>query len=58
MVHMSENEQEQVAIEIAVDCQQQQSISKSGPKDKKFKGVSGVTGNLIARKYYRCDNIS
>ena len=41
MVHMSENEQEQVAIEIAVDCQQQQSISKSGPKDKKFKGVSG-----------------
>ena len=37
MVHMSENEQEQVAIEIAVDCQQQQSISKSGPKDKKFR---------------------
>ena len=38
MVHMSENEQEQVVIEIAVDCQQQQSISKSGPKDNKFRG--------------------
>ena len=32
MVHMLENEQEQVAIEVAVDCQQHKSISKSGPK--------------------------
>jgi len=40
-VHMAENEQQQVAMEIAVDCSQQQAISKSGPKDDKVQAVSG-----------------
>ena len=39
-VHMAENEQE-VAMEIAVDCSQQQAVSKSGPKDDKVQAVSG-----------------
>ena len=36
-VHMAENEQEQVAMEIAVDCSQQQVVSSQDQKTTKFR---------------------
>ena len=56
-VHMAENEQQQVAMEIAVDCSRQQAISKSGPNDDKVQAVSGSKDQIWWAQTWISDDI-